>query len=283
MNRGRYLERIVYGIAAIVCFGLLLWFTCLRQESGLRRQDVRIVVFGDSIPGECRDETSVTVKLQELLGVPVYNSALGGTCFGRTDTEMRLSYTKDCLNMVALAPAIQAGDFGVQRSTRIRESATEYFPETIEGLAEIDFEAVEIVFIEYGLNDYHAGVPLYNEDDPYDEYTLAGAIRSSVRTLRKAYPHLRIIMVTPTYVWYTYQGITCEEYNPGGGTLDLYVDTELQVAGELGVEIIDVYHDFYPHETWEDWQLYTRDGMHPNEAGRELLAQTLADYLSERP
>lgn len=283
MNGRKRLERIAYGAVALVCFGLLVWFTWLKQAPAPWRQDVRVVIFGDSIMGECRDETSVSVKLQELLGVPVYNSALGGTCFGRIDSEMRLGYTKDCLNMVALATAIQTGDFGVQTSTRIRENATEYFPDTIEGLTEIDFDAVEVVFVGFGLNDYHAGARLFNEEDPYDEYTFAGAIRSSVRTLRESYPHLRIILVTPTYTWYTYQELTCEEYNPGGGTMDLYVDTELQVAEELGVEIIDVYHDFYPHETWEDWNLYSRDGLHPNEAGRALLAQTLADYLREKP
>lgn len=283
MNRGKRAGRIAYGIVALGCFGLLVWFTWLKQIPSPERQDVKVVIFGDSIMGQCRDETSIAAKLQAFLGVPVYNSALGGTCFGRIDSEMRLGYTKDCLNMVALATAIQMGDFGVQKSTRIRENATEYFSETIEGLTEIDFNAVEVVFLEYGLNDYHAGTRLFNEEDPYDEYTFTGAIRSSVRTLREAYPHLRIILVTPTYTWYTYHHLTCEEYNPGGGTLDQYVDAELQVAGELGVEVIDVYHDFYPHEAWDDWMRYNWDGMHPGDAGRELLAQTLAGYLRENP
>ncbi len=280
---GRRRRQIAYGAAALACFGLLWWGTFWKAGSAPRRQDVRIVTFGDSVLGECRDATSVTAQLQELTGVPVYNGNLGGTCFCRIDRERRLSYTKDCLNMTALAAAIQAGDFRVPRSARIRENATEYFPETLEGLSEIDFSRVETVFLEYGLNDYHAGAPIQNEEDPYDEYTFSGAIRSVVRRLREACPGLRIILVTPTYTWYRDERLTCEEYDPGGGTLDLYVEAELQTAAELGVELIDVYHDFYPHDTWEDWQRYTRDGMHPNEAGRELLARTLAAYLQEEP
>ncbi len=281
-NRER-VKKTIYGLLALVCFGALVWGTFLVRLPRPWRQDVRIVVFGDSIFGECRDETSVTSQLERLLGETVYNGALGGTCFGRTDTDRRLGYTKESMNMAVLAEAIRAGDFGVQISTRVRENYTEYFPETIEGLSEIDFDAVEIVFLAYGLNDYHAGTPLFSGEDPYDEYTFAGAVRSTVRTLREAYPDLRIILVTPTYTWYRDRRLTCEEYDPGGGTLDLYVDTELQAAGELGVEIIDVYHDFYPHERWEDWELYTRDGMHPNEAGRELLARRIADYLRDNP
>ena len=58
-----------------------------------------------------------------------------------------------------------------------------------------------------------------------------------------------------------------------------YVEAQRRVAQECGVEFLDLYHDFYPHEEYGDWQLYTEDGMHPNEAGRQKIAQTLAAYL----
>ena len=32
---------------------------------------------------------------------------------------------------------------------------------------------------------------------------------------------------------------------------------------------------------WEDWELYTKDGLHPNEAGRALIAGQIADYLKK--
>ena len=57
------------------------------------------------------------------------------------------------------------------------------------------------------------------------------------------------------------------------------MNAQLRAGEELGIEVIDVYHDFYPHEKWEDKDLYTRDGLHPNEAGRKLLAQRIAEEL----
>ena len=97
--------------------------------------------------------------------------------------------------------------------------------------------------------------------------------------LREAYPDLRIIFITPPYTWYTVPEVTCEEYDLGGGVLEDYVNAEIGICEALDVEVIDIYHNYYPHETWDDLYLYTDDGLHPNEAGREKIAQTIAEYL----
>ena len=90
---------------------------------------------------------------------------------------------------------------------------------------------------------------------------------------------MRILLVTPTYTWYTAQGLTCEDIDNGGGYLEDYVNAELGLAGELGLEAVDLYHDFFPHENDRDWERYTMDGLHPNEAGREKMADRIRDVL----
>lgn len=274
---------IIYGIAAIFLFGVL--FTATYRDRGNRQEKskVRIVMMGDSILGECRDETAVSAQLSRLLGEPVFNGALGGTCMGRVDTEQRLAYTKDCLSMQAFSQSIVTGDFGVQQTVRSREAATWYFEETVNELERIDFTSVELLIIGHGLNDYHAGTLIYNEEDIYDAYTFVGALRSTIETLQDKYPDLRIVLLTPTYSWYPYNDayeLTCEQYNLGGGLLEDYVSAEIGTAEIMGVEVIDLYHDFYPHEQWGDWEIYTRDGLHPNEAGRRLIAEKIYEYLS---
>ena len=86
-------------------------------------------------------------------------------------------------------------------------------------------------------------------------------------------------MVTPAYTWYTATGLTCEETDQGGGVLEDYVNAEIRLGEELGIEVVDLYHDCLPHENWWDWETYTRDGLHPNEAGRKLLSQKIAEAL----
>lgn len=272
--------QIAYGIMALLLFlGLLFVFYPRKAETEETQYD--IVILGDSVYGLCRDEASIAAKLQEKTGKTVFNGGLGGTVMGRSDEQRRLGYTKDSLSVAGLVRSIILGDFSVQHTIRIREPATDYFEDTLYDLEQIDFDRVDTLIIGSGLNDYHCGNPVESIDNLYDEYAYCGAIRSIVRELREAYPDLQIIFVTPPYTWYTIPELTCEEYDLGGGVLESYVNAELSLCRTLGVEVIDIYHDYYPHETWDDLYCYTDDGLHPNEAGREKIATTLAEYLND--
>lgn len=272
---------MIYSALAVCLFGAFFFASFFRKQGSAGGQQPEIVVFGDSICGQVRDETSVPAQLQELLGREVYNAALGGTAMGRQAHGRRQDDSGNCFSMIELIKAVEAGDFGVQRSVMISERTVEYFPEVIEGLSEVDFSHVDTVLLEYGINDYHGETRIQDPEDPYDVYTFLGALRTVVESLRRVNPGLRIVLVTPTYAWYVYsdERRTYDETDRGEGTLRDYVEAELRAAEELDVEIIDVYHDFYPHEDWEDWELYTIDGIHPNEAGRRKLAEHIAGAL----
>lgn len=272
-------QKILYGVIAAALFAVLFLVSFRPREKLTARQPVDVVIFGDSIFGEVRDEQAVPAQLQRILGKSVYNGAFGGTCAARTEQERRLDYTRELFCLAELAKSVESGDFGAQQSVIMRESNTEYFGDVIDGLDAIDFSGVGIFVIQQGLNDYHAGVTIEDPEAPYDERTFMGAVRTAVRSFRKANPEARIVMITPVYTWYTISGKTCEEVDNGGGILEDYVNAELRLAEELDLEVIDVYHDFYPHEKWEDWELCSRDGLHPNETGREMLTERIAERL----
>ena len=274
-------EKIIYGTVAALLLALLAAITLRDRSDRIERSQVQIVVFGDSLCGMVRDETSIPTQIGELMGMTVFNGAFGGTCVSRIDEERHLDRYGDALSLAGLTNAIVADDFGVLQSLKIRGNNTEYFEETVDGLERIDFSAVELLLIMHGLNDYYSGVPIRNEKDPYDEYTFLGALRSSMEYLQRVNPRMRIVLVTPTYTWNLIPGQTCEEYDVGYGVQEDYIRAEMELAQELGIEVVDVYHDVYPHENWEDWALYTIDGLHPNEEARSLLAGIIAEYLKQ--
>ncbi|MCM1541488.1 MAG: SGNH/GDSL hydrolase family protein [Blautia sp.] len=281
MKKRIQIRIIVYGIVSAALFGAL-WLMTFPLRKVEKEYAPRIVMLGDSICGQVRDGTAISEYLARLSGQEVYNGALGGTCCSRIETAGRTAFTKDSLSFVTLSRAAALDDFGSQRTTIVRENATEYFPEVIETLEKTDFSEVDVLLALYGVNDYHSGVPLDDPGDPHNEYTFGGALRRALSFWQEAYPDTRIVLLTSTYAWYTGEtGKTCEEKDYGGGILEDYVNKEIQVAEEMGVEVLDLYHDFYPHETWEDWMIYTGDGLHPNDAGRQLIAETIAAYLNQ--
>lgn len=282
MQKHRWIKTIAYGCVICICFAVLFATTYRARYSNKTETEYTMVLMGDSVMGVCRDETSISSQLGRLMDITVFNGALGGTSLSRINDSSSMGYSKDCMSGVSLSKAIVSGDFGPQQSTEVKESMTEYFPETIDEMEKIDFSKVDILLMQYGFNDYHAGVPIYPKEGDHGEASFVGALENSVLALQKAYPNLRIVLVTPTYSWYPYNELThltCEEYNLGGGVLEEYVNAEIQTARSMNVEILDVYHNFYTHDTWEDWEIYTTDGLHPNENGRTLLAQRIAEFL----
>ncbi len=276
-------QTALYGLISVLIVAALAAATFRPRVSRCEKQYFQVVTLGDSVLGLVRDDSGIPALLGEKLGKTVFNGAFGGTCVGRMGGEGEKAYAMDALSLSGIAKAIASRDFGVQQAGKIRDGVTEYFGSVVDGLESIDFSATEIVVIMHGLNDIYAGVPLGNGDKTTDEFTFEGALRKSVENLKRINPDMRILLVTPTFTWFLPTGQTSDEYDKGYGTAQDYVAAEIKVANDMGVEILDLYHDFYPHEKWEDFLLYTEDGLHPNEAGRELIADAIYEYLSENP
>ena len=277
-------KKIVYLLLALLVFGAIFGGGFLRSErralaKGTMTPD--LVIMGDSIFASCRSEDSVGHKIAEALQIEVSDVSFGGTGLCYRDPDGRLSYTGDLFCMSALAQAVVTGDFRVQESARIRQNATDYYPERLKELESIDFTGVKVLLIGHQLNDYQGGVPL---DDPKNqahaeaEYNYRGALRRVIESLKEHYPELRIVLVSAPYVWYPEEGTTAEQRDFGHGTLTEYARVQREMAEEYETGWISLW-DVYPSKAAEDWYTYTVDGMHPGDLGRELIAQKLTEEL----
>ena len=275
----RFMKKYGHWMAAVLIFALLVGGVGIFRK--LQKESYRIACLGDSIIGNERGATSITAIMEEKLGEPVYNGAFGGSTMSLRVTQDRASVTTDTLSLAKLSEAIYLGDFSVQNAGVTRCSVMEYFPEVVYKFQNIDFAQTEILIIEHGVNDYLTGVRLDNPKDPYDVYTFGGALRYSLEKLREAYPDLRIILVTPTYCWYLFKESNCQEVDNGSGVLEEYVNLELAIAREYGVEVLDNFHESGIGSTGEfkEWETYTQDGLHLNEFGRGLVAERIVEKI----
>lgn len=271
---------LLYWLAAgLICLGVLLWNVRLCAGEGDDVLEYDIVVLGDSLIGQCQEDDSVTALMEQRLGCSVLNGALGGTCMADFTDTTTGNYVSENLSGSALVRAIVTGDFGVQKTLRVRHTTMTYFEYTIHLLGHTDYTQTKILILEYGINDFHAGTPIENEDDPMDIYTYAGALRTAITQLQETYPELQIMLVSPTYAWYRFTGEESATYDLGQGKLEAYVEKQSQIAEEYGLVWVDLYHDLYVLEGGEDYYRYTEDGLHPNEYGRELMANRISEQI----
>ncbi|MCR5478057.1 MAG: hypothetical protein K6E92_10650 [Lachnospiraceae bacterium] len=271
--------------AGILLFVLLL--VCIWLPAQLKnpaKSGYDVVLLGDSMFAHAQGEGSLADELSSLSGLRVADASFGGSAMAYRDLAASPVNLADTFCMAALSQAICARDFRVQKSAEIHEVATEYFPERIRFLETVDLAGSQVLLIDHLANDYFSGVPIEDGADPYNEYTYAGALRSSIRRLRKTCPDLRIILVSCGFVWYTGEGETGETRDCGGGTLPEYVAAQEALARELGLEWIDLYHGVYPGAGESDdpelWMTYTADGVHPDGEGQRLIAKRIAAYLT---
>lgn len=280
-------KKILPVLLALLLFLILLVFTLPGFRLFPQKDEAAIVVLGDSIMGNVRDDTSIPAKLEQALGVKVYNGAFGGTCASRTNEAMEASFVSDNLCLAALADTIASQDFGVLHASvaygmkykEINRQVLPYFEESVNRLENLDFKKTEILVLAYGTNDYTKAVKLDNSENPYDTGTFGGSLRNSIELLKETYPDMQIVLVTPIYciLFSQEESYDCTEKDFGSGYLEDYVQLLLQIGREYNLPVIDNYHN--SGICLENWKEYLEDGMHPNEDGRELLAAQMAEKL----
>lgn len=274
MSNGRGKREIAYWAAAIILFAAAAVFFWPKGKISTKAE---AVFLGNSIIGSERGESSIPVLVGNELGISIYNAGFGGTCAAKIHYDEQRDYSDDSLSLAALTRAIVYRDFASQQTIHPTQSAAHYFEGNVDELEKIDFDSVNTVFIYYGNNDFFIGATPENSGDAYDEYTFAGAFRSSLRRFKKEYPDIRIIVISPAFFW-TLDGIQkCTEYDNSVADIETYISILESVSKEYGVEYIDLFHGLFNQE--EDWKKYTADGVHPNEYGRTLIAEAIVDYM----
>lgn len=221
---------------------------------------IEVVVFGDSIWYTHDEEIGIPALIEEKLNVKIYNCAIGGTTAAVTGDSTELEdWSSNSFNgMVYIARGKLDGEdiIGQEKAYEI--------------LKEVNFDEIDYVIVSYGLNDYFCDVPIHPQTY-YDMTSYVGALRHGVHKLKKSYPHLEIILTSPTYCeWFKGE----RQFDVGG-----YVEAARGVADEMELHFLDMYHAL--GKSPEEKMQYLSDGVHLNPEGERLYAHGVTEYLKE--
>lgn len=176
--------------------------------------------------------------------------------------------------------AAQALNYGIGGTSLARNKAagwrTGAFVVRAQTLPEEAWDA-DVAFIFGGTNDYGIGDAAFGRADSSNPFEINGALNIIANTLREMNANMRIVMISPI----RRQGE--ETPNPvTGQPLSEYVALLEQAAERLALPFCDLFHAalFNPEDP-EQRRLYLPDGLHPNDDGHRLLAETLLKQITE--
>ncbi len=131
---------------------------------------------------------------------------------------------------------------------------------------------MDIICIKYDAHDYLEQRLLRADEGDLDPQNFVGALRSGIDLIQEKFPHIRIIVMSPTYAY-----AVDEEGNYSDSfardvletPLVDYITMEVMVSRERRVSFVDNFYGSVYQEVADD---YLKDNVLLNPKGNELLA-----------
>ena len=232
-----------------------------------------VVLFGDSVIANDYVGKELDEMLSEKLEKKVFNAGFGGSYLCNQNADYYDTCGDESLSMEELSKSIVSGDFLAQKTAIERASRLDYYETRLEMLSQIGFAKTEYLIIEHGVNDYAMQIP----PEQFEE-----TLRSIVKRFKNNYPDMEIVISSPSYCYIVRDGkdLYCDTYEMGPHLLEEYVDVEKKVCAEEGIIFVDNYHDSVINK--ENLEMYSLDGLHLNEVGRQLMADEIVDAIKDK-
>ena len=143
-------------------------------------------------------------------------------------------------------------------------------------------EIADIVVVFGGTNDFGHGDAAIGQFEDRTPHTFYGAVHTLITKLITRYPTAKLVFLTPLH------RITEEHISRKGdeeihNTLEQYVNILRQVLEYYAVPTLDLYRSGRLQPVVPILQkMYVPDGLHPNNAGHVLLAESIIAFLKSQ-
>ena len=212
-------------------------------------KDKKIVFLGDSITegsGASSIEKRYTDLIAKKTGAICYNHGIGGT--------------------------------RIARQTEVSENPRHDldFPSRVGELE----EDADIVVVFGGTNDYgHGAAPFGNFDDR-SVFTFYGALHTLYVSLIEKFPRSTIVILTPLHRRNERDPIVEGCHPTKKHILAQHVDAIREVAEYYSLPVLDLFKTSGLQPAIPlIREMYMPDGLHPNDAGYEILANKIINFL----
>lgn len=237
----------------------------------------KVVFLGDSIFGNADGDFSIPGRFRRITGATVYNHAIGGSR-GKSrgnGTNFTTTYN-DCWGAIEgerLANAIATGSFANQLAAVASGSALSgqgsYTRDRITAMSTFDYSKVDYFIINWATNDFTGGSGISG---------WTTGMTSVINKLCTAYPLAKIVLCSATQRFVNDGGtrIDGNTYSVNDETLRDFVNAAEEFSYIQNIPYINLYNIGI---NLHNWETYSSDGTHPNDIGRQRIAEVIANAI----
>jgi len=178
-----------------------------------------------------------------------------------------------------MAAARNYGKGGTRLARQSRPSANPRWDLDFSSrFSDMDNDA-QLVVLFGGTNDFgHGDAPLGSMEDREDN-TFYGACHYIMSGLINKYPDAKIVVMTPLHR--ISEDNTVKENGLDGCKLEVYVNIIKEVAAFYSLPVLDLWSvSGLQPKVDAIRKRYVPDGLHPNDAGHEKMAEVIGNYLA---
>lgn len=251
-----------------------------REDDGV----TTILCLGNEPFASERGENGIAAQLEQALDATVYNCAFNNTTLSAKNTAYDANYVQDAFSLYWLTRTLVLQDFTLlDNSIDDFSKEDSHAAKTLALLKEVDLEKVDILTIMYDGTDYLEDRIITSPYDLSDIGTCTGSLGQALDLLTEAYPHIRIVVLSPTFACMPDEN---GDYQLGSTTrtkqneyvLSDYMIAYKNVAAERGVTFIDHYNGTVTEGNYKE---YLTDHILLNDKGRKAVADRIISLLKQ--
>lgn len=310
---------IVFLVFVVICVGLVVYrvktfgkFVDLSKIEGVDDNDVldsilpliipkdqeinivddgvtTILAFGNAPFADDRDsEDNLARLIEKESEAVVYNCSVQGSYLAaKEETLLTEEEPMDAFNFYWLTVLMCLNDESVRNNynrafASFGDNIPEGAKEAYNTLTSLDMSKVDVVTLMYDGSDYLDNRDMYDDVNVTNIQTFTGNMEAGIELIQKTYPHIRIIVMSPTYVFAIDEEgeyVPSDLYRYDHDVFSTYVIKQFGSAYTRSVTFVD---NLYGTITADNAQDYLLDNLHLNLEGRKLVAQRFVYALELR-
>ena len=239
--------------------------------------ELNILVFGNSPFSDDRDSNDgLANMIAERTGANVINCSVSGSyaaaeTYSLNPTNVPMdAYTPYWLCSLTYTDVMDSRY--PEAARELGENTPAEAEEVFETLSNLDMNTVDVVVFMYDGTDYLMGRRMYSDITDTDIQTFAGNIAASIDLIQNLFPHIRIIVMSPTYAFGIDENgeyISSDIKTYGQHFLSTYFNKQFAACYDRHVTFVD---NLYGTITEDNASEYLIDNIHLNVEGRKLVA-----------